>query len=69
MYAIRSYYERGNELTQDRDPPNQAAEEGGRMFIRETIRILDSLEISEADRAAIYHGNIGRLVGRNFGAR
>lgn len=40
--------------------------EGGRMFIRETIRILDELEISETDRAAIFHGNIGRLVGKDF---
>lgn len=42
--------------------------EGGRMFIRETIRILDEIEISDAERAAIYHGNIGRLVGRDFSA-
>ncbi|MBT8455152.1 MAG: amidohydrolase [Rhodobacteraceae bacterium] len=42
--------------------------EGGRMYIRETVRIVDSLDISQEDRAAIYHGNIGRLVGRDFSA-
>jgi len=40
--------------------------EGGRMFIRETIRILDRLDISDQARAAIYHGNIGRLIGRDL---
>jgi aminocarboxymuconate-semialdehyde decarboxylase len=43
--------------------------EGGRMFIRETIRILDTLEISDEVRAAIYHGNIGRMVGRDFSGK
>ena len=42
--------------------------EGGRMFIRETIRIIDALDITDAERAAIYHGNLGRLVGRDFAA-
>lgn len=37
--------------------------EKGPMYIRETIRILDELEISEEDRAKIYHGNAQRLLG------
>jgi uncharacterized protein len=36
--------------------------EGGSMYIRETIAILDSLEISEEDRAKIYHGNAERQL-------
>jgi aminocarboxymuconate-semialdehyde decarboxylase len=36
--------------------------EGGSMYIRETIAILDSLEISEEDRAKIYHKNAERLL-------
>jgi aminocarboxymuconate-semialdehyde decarboxylase len=36
--------------------------EGGSMYIRETIEILDSLDISEEDRAKIYHGNAERLL-------
>ncbi len=31
-------------------------------FIRETIRILDGLDISDDDRAKIYHGNAERLL-------
>ena len=34
-------------------------------FIRETVAIIDSLEISEADRAKIYHGNAERLLRLN----
>jgi predicted TIM-barrel fold metal-dependent hydrolase len=41
--------------------------EGGRMFIRETIRALDEMDMPEATRAAIYHGNLGRLTRRDFG--
>jgi aminocarboxymuconate-semialdehyde decarboxylase len=37
--------------------------EKGPMYIRETIRILDSLEISEEDRAKIYHKNAQKLLG------
>ena len=40
--------------------------EGGRMFIRETIRALDEIEMSTATRAAIFHGNLGRLTHRSF---
>lgn len=37
--------------------------EGGSLFPRETIRILDNLEISEEARARIYHGNAEKLLG------
>jgi len=40
--------------------------EGGRMYIRETIRTLDALEVDEPTRAAIYHGNLGRLTKRSY---
>lgn len=41
--------------------------ERGPMYIRETIKILDSLEISEEERAKIYHGNAIRLLGLEAG--
>jgi len=41
--------------------------EGGRMFIRETIRALDTMDIPDETRAAIYHGNLGRMTHRTFG--
>ncbi|HEX2255593.1 MAG TPA: amidohydrolase family protein [Afifellaceae bacterium] len=37
--------------------------EKGPMFIRETIRVLDALDISEADRRKIYRDNAERLCG------
>jgi predicted TIM-barrel fold metal-dependent hydrolase len=37
--------------------------EKGSMYIRETIKVLDALDIPEADRASIYHGNACRLLG------
>lgn len=37
--------------------------EGGPMYIRETIRIIDALDISEEDRRAIYQDNAARLLG------
>ena len=40
--------------------------EGGTLYIRETIRILDRLEIPEADRRKIYQGNAERLFNRTF---
>jgi aminocarboxymuconate-semialdehyde decarboxylase len=40
--------------------------EGGPGYIRETIKILDSLDISKADRDKIYCGNIERLTRRTF---
>ncbi|WP_237307717.1 amidohydrolase family protein [Streptomyces alboflavus] len=36
--------------------------EGGPGFIRGTIRALDTLDLADADRARIYHGNILRLM-------
>jgi aminocarboxymuconate-semialdehyde decarboxylase len=36
--------------------------EKGPMYIRETIRILDELEISDADKAKIFHGNAEKLM-------
>jgi aminocarboxymuconate-semialdehyde decarboxylase len=36
--------------------------EGGAMYIRETIGIIDSLDIADEDRAKIYHGNAERLL-------
>jgi uncharacterized protein len=37
--------------------------EGGPMYIRETIRILDSLDISEETRRKIYQDNAAKLLG------
>ncbi|MEO3999526.1 amidohydrolase family protein [Mesorhizobium sp. CAU 1732] len=37
--------------------------EGGPMYIRETIKILDSLDVSEEVRAKIYNGNATKLLG------
>ena len=36
--------------------------EGGPMNIRETVRLLDELDISDADRRLIYEGNAVRLL-------
>ena len=35
--------------------------EGGRMYIRETLRIIERLELSAAQREALYEGNLRRL--------
>jgi predicted TIM-barrel fold metal-dependent hydrolase len=40
--------------------------EGGSMYIRETIKVIDSLAISDAERRAIYQGNAERLFNRTF---
>jgi len=40
--------------------------EGGPMYIRETIKVIDSLDITAAERHAIYQGNAERLFGRSF---
>src|SRR6476660_5646355 len=40
--------------------------EGGPGYIRETIKILDSLDLSKADRDKIYFGNLERITGRKF---
>ncbi|MDY6983835.1 MAG: amidohydrolase family protein, partial [Pseudomonadota bacterium] len=37
--------------------------EKGPMYIRETIKIIDELEISEEDRAKIYYRNAEKLLG------
>jgi aminocarboxymuconate-semialdehyde decarboxylase len=39
--------------------------ERGPMYIRETIRVIDELDISDDDRRRIYHGNAQRLTGLN----
>ncbi len=36
--------------------------EKGPMFIRETIKVIESLNLSEADRARVFHGNAERLL-------
>lgn len=36
------------------------------MYIRETIRALNEMDIDEDTRAALYHGNLGRLTNRSF---
>jgi predicted TIM-barrel fold metal-dependent hydrolase len=36
--------------------------EGGPMYIRETIKVLDELGIEDADRAKIYGGNLRKLM-------
>jgi aminocarboxymuconate-semialdehyde decarboxylase len=36
--------------------------EKGPMYIRETIKVIESLELSEADRAKIFHGNAEALL-------
>ena len=40
--------------------------EGGSMYIRETLKVIDSLDISEAERHQIYQGNAERLFNRSF---
>jgi predicted TIM-barrel fold metal-dependent hydrolase len=40
--------------------------EGGPMYIRETIRVIDSLDIGADERRAIYQGNAERLFNRTF---
>jgi aminocarboxymuconate-semialdehyde decarboxylase len=37
--------------------------EQGPMYIRETIRILEALEVTDAERARIFHGNAIELLG------
>jgi len=37
--------------------------EKGPMYIRDTIKVIDSLDISDADRRKIYHGNAAKLTG------
>jgi predicted TIM-barrel fold metal-dependent hydrolase len=40
--------------------------EGGSMYIRETIKVIDSLDVSDTDRRKIYQGNAERLFNRKF---
>jgi predicted TIM-barrel fold metal-dependent hydrolase len=40
--------------------------EGGALYIRETLKVIDSLEISGAERQKIYQGNAERLFDRRF---
>jgi predicted TIM-barrel fold metal-dependent hydrolase len=40
--------------------------EGGSMYIRETIKVIDGLPIAAAERAKIYQGNAERLFNRTF---
>jgi len=40
--------------------------EGGPLYIRETIRVIDSLDLSDADRRKIYQGNAERLFSCTF---
>ena len=41
--------------------------EGGTMYIRETLRILDELKLPKAERDAVDRGNLERIVGRKIG--
>ena len=37
--------------------------EKGPMYIRETIRAIDSMDLTDAQRKAIYAGNLLRITG------
>ena len=40
--------------------------EGGRMYIRDTLEIVERLDLSPAERRAIYEGNLRRLCRRDL---
>jgi predicted TIM-barrel fold metal-dependent hydrolase len=40
--------------------------EGGPMYIRETVKVIDSLDIGNAERRKIYYENAERLFNRRF---
>jgi predicted TIM-barrel fold metal-dependent hydrolase len=40
--------------------------EGGSLYIRETIKVIDGLAISGSDRAKLYQHNAERLFNRTF---
>jgi aminocarboxymuconate-semialdehyde decarboxylase len=40
--------------------------EGGRMYIRDTLEIVERLDVSPAERRAIYDGNLRRLCRRDL---
>jgi len=37
--------------------------EGGPMYIRETLRVIDSLDVSKEDREKLYYKNACKLLG------
>jgi aminocarboxymuconate-semialdehyde decarboxylase len=40
--------------------------EGGSLYIRETLKVIDSLDITDAERHKIYQGNAERLFNCKF---
>jgi aminocarboxymuconate-semialdehyde decarboxylase len=40
--------------------------EGGRMYIRDTLEIVERLDLSPAERRAVYEGNLRRLCRRDL---
>ena len=40
--------------------------EKGTMYIRETLRILDALDLTKQQRDAVYYGNLERITGKKF---
>jgi aminocarboxymuconate-semialdehyde decarboxylase len=42
--------------------------EGGRMYIRETLKVIERLELAPEERRAIYEGNLRRLCHGRLGA-
>jgi aminocarboxymuconate-semialdehyde decarboxylase len=40
--------------------------EGGSLYIRETLRVIDALDIDDAERRKLYQGNAERLFNRRF---
>jgi predicted TIM-barrel fold metal-dependent hydrolase len=41
--------------------------EKGTQYTRETLRILDSIDMPKADKEKIWHGNLERITGAKFG--
>ncbi len=44
-------------------PKGPVDPEGGRIFMRDTIAVIDSLRCSDADREAMYSSNARALLG------
>ena len=40
--------------------------EKGTMYIRETLRIIDALDLTKEQRHAVYQGNLERITGKRF---
>ena len=40
--------------------------EKGTMYIRETLRIIDALDLTKEQRHAVYQGNLERITGKKF---